>query len=285
VLATLVSVSEGRVVRVRSRNDVFQLLEALKRSRAKRRRERACFVESVAAIDAAIREGWEVLKLVRSAARRPSAWAAGLADRCPRSLIIELDDELMAELSDREETSELVAVVRLPEREPPLPRPSPYAALLLDRPSNPGNLGSALRSADAFGAAPVLIRGHAADPFDPHCIRSSLGAVFSVPLYAERSNSWLDVWLEELRRELPRLQVVGTSPTASLLLPQVDFRRPTVLVMGNERAGMSEWLRGKLDCSAAIPCGGRVDSLNLAAATSVALYELARQRGEVEGRA
>jgi 23S rRNA (uridine2479-2'-O)-methyltransferase len=266
-------------VRLVSRNDLYQRLEAVKRNRAKRKECGECLVESVAAIDAAARHGWEIRALLHAAGAGLSSWARDLLGRLETSTIVEVAPDLMAELSDREETSELVAVVAIRrETLESIPPRSPFAALLLDRPSSPGNLGSILRSCDAFGASGAAIRGHAADVYDPQAIRSSLGAVFSVPVAAECSNGELASWLESLRSSLPEFQIVSTSPAARVRLYDADLRRPTVVVLGNERSGVSEWLRAEADSTVSIPSVGTVDSLNLAAAATVVLYEIARQR-------
>lgn len=266
-------------VRLLSRNDLFQRIEAVKRNRHKRAEYGECFVESVAAVEAALREGWEIRALLRPEGARLSRWAHDLEARCASATILDVHPELLAELSDREDTSEVVAIVgtRRPSLESMAPR-APFCALVLDRPSSPGNLGSILRSCDAFGVNGVAIRGHAADLYDPQTIRASLGAVFSVPVVADRSNAEIGAWLGSLRQTLPGLQLVGTSPAATTSLFDADLSRPTVLALGNERSGMSAWLRQTADQTVSIPSHGSVDSLNLAAAATVVLYELTRQR-------
>jgi tRNA G18 (ribose-2'-O)-methylase SpoU len=265
---------------VLSRNDWFQRIDAVKRNRVKRKQYGECLVESVAAIDAAAREGWEIRAFIHADGASLSRWATGAIALAPRAMVLALAPHLMVELSDRDDTSELLALVSI--RRPSvavIPAVDSLAALLLDRPSSPGNLGSILRSADAFGATGVAIRGHAADLYDPQTIRSSLGAVFSVPVAPECSNEAIVAWTAALRAGLPGFQVIGTSAAADRDISAVDLKRPTLVVLGNERTGMSEWLRAQVDETARIPIGGSVDSLNLAAAATVLLYELARQRG------
>jgi 23S rRNA (uridine2479-2'-O)-methyltransferase len=272
-------------VKLLSRNDLYQRIEAIKRNRRKRAEYGECFVESVAAIEAAVCGGWEVHALLQPAGIRVSGWALDLPARCPSAAILHVQPELLAELSERDETSEIVAIVGT--RRPSLASiavRAPFCALVLDRPSSPGNLGSILRSCDAFGVNGVAIRGHAADLYDPQTIRASLGAVFSVPVAADRSNAEIGEWLVSLRRDLPGLQLVGTSPAADTSLFDADLSRPTVVALGNERSGMSEWLRQTADRTVSIPSRGSVDSLNLAAAATVVLYEITRQR-ELSARA
>ncbi len=272
------------VARILTRSDRYQLIEATKRSRAKRKQLGVCFVEGVTAIDAAHRHGWSIRTLIHAVDARLSTWARGIVDRRGGAEIVELAPRLMAELSDRDETSELLAVVDVPAGHlDRIPRETPFIAVVLDRPSSPGNLGSILRSCDALGADGVVIRGHAADLWDPLTIRSSQGAVFSVPAVTDCSNRDLELWITGLRAALPGLQVVGASPQAPVRPWEVDFRRPTVLVLGNERRGISVWLRAGADSAVGIDTGGTVDSLNLAAAAAVLLYEVRRQRGSAAG--
>jgi TrmH family RNA methyltransferase len=268
------------VPRILAKNDRYQLIEAVKRSRLKRRQLGVCFVEGVRALEAADRSGRPFQALIHALDARLSGWARDLVDRHPEAVVTELHPRLMSEISDREQTSEILALARIPpatlDRIPCTPS---LTAIVLDRPSSPGNLGSILRSANALGGTAVVVRGHAADLWDPLAIRSSQGAVFSVPAATDCSNRQVETWITGLRNGLPGLQVVAATPSAATPPEALDFRRPTVLVLGNERRGLSAWLREIADASIGIPTRGTVDSLNLAAAAAILLYEIARQRG------
>jgi TrmH family RNA methyltransferase len=136
---------------------------------------------------------------------------------------------------------------------------------------DPGNLGSILRTSDAVGAAGVILIGDATDPYDPGAVRAGMGAIFSQRL-VRASNEELHAW--KLRHGA---RVVGTSDAASLDYRDAAYSRPLVLFMGSEREGLGEEEMTVCDEIVHIPMEGRSDSLNLAVATGVMLFEIARQ--------
>ncbi|HRW11342.1 MAG TPA: TrmH family RNA methyltransferase, partial [Caldilineaceae bacterium] len=148
-------------------------------------------------------------------------------------------------------------------------------------PSNPGNLGSIIRSCDAFGVDHVVISGHAADPFDPVTVRATAGAFFNVPLARLSGNEALARWFANCRAQVPTLQIIGTSAQGELPLIACDFTGPTILCMGNETRGLSSWLKEQCDALAYMHMQGVASSLNLACATTAILFEIGRQRGKV----
>jgi TrmH family RNA methyltransferase len=189
---------------------------------------------------------------------------------------VELAPDLFAELSGKTTPGELIALLELPRDD--LGRIGAVDSPLLvvcDRPASPGNLGSIVRSAEAFGADAVLVTGHAADPYDPQAVRASLGALFAVPVLSHEAPRRL---VEELRERWPELRLVGTSARGSALLGDSDLRGAVGLVFGNEASGLSDAWQELCDAQVAIPIHGVVSSLNLAAAAAIVLAEAARQR-------
>lgn len=141
----------------------------------------------------------------------------------------------------------------------------------LDCVQDPGNLGSVLRTTDAVGASGVILLGHTTDPYDPTAIRASMGAIFSQRLVRTDFDT-LAAWKRAGGHPL-----IGTSDSAEALYDSVAYPLPAVLLMGSEQHGLSENEQGACDLVARIPMAGRSDSLNLAVATGVMLYELYRQ--------
>jgi RNA methyltransferase, TrmH family len=137
----------------------------------------------------------------------------------------------------------------------------------LDAARDPGNLGAILRTCDAAGCAGVVLIGHTADPFDPLAVRASMGTVFALPLARTDFAPFL-AW-----RARMGLQLVGTAPLDYRAAP---YRPPVVLLMGNERTGLSPARQDACDLVVRIPMAGRSDSLNLAVATGIMLYEVRR---------
>jgi RNA methyltransferase, TrmH family len=141
----------------------------------------------------------------------------------------------------------------------------------LDTVQYPANLGTILRTCDAVGAAGVILLGDTADPYDPAAVRASVGAIFALRL-ARASFAELFEW-----KRRNRVMVVGTSPTATLDYRSVAYKPPVVLLMGSEPRGLAREQQDMCDAVVTIPMVGRSDSLNLAVATSVVLYEIFHQ--------
>jgi TrmH family RNA methyltransferase len=265
-----------RIIRLEREDNAFQRAEVLRRNRTKRHRYGECFVEGVGPLNRLLDAGWRVMSLWRSAEREPSRWALEFIERSAVPVVYELSQRLMDSLSERDESTELVALAEIPERHlDGVDTAGPGPVLLLDRPGSPGNLGALIRSADAFGARSVLLSGHGVDPFDPVAIRASRGSIFSVPVVPVGGPSDLEAWLAT-RAQRPR--VVGTDSGGDAILADVDLRDPLLLILGNEAQGMSHAYRDICDVVAGIPMTGSADSLNVACAGSIVLYEAFRQR-------
>jgi len=259
------------------RNSTFQVLQALKTNRAKRGELREVFIEGTVGIKAAAQAGKRFTRFLYNDYRRLSLWAKELLADHPDAQAISLERELYEDLCDKEEPSELLATVEKETVEIARTRLTENPlVLVLDRPSNHGNLGAMIRSANAFGVELVVTLGHSVDPFDPAVIRASRGSVFFTPICQEPSASELLMWLERLRDEHPNIMVLGTDSKAERLLPEDhQAARPAVLLMGNESKGLSVRLKGTVDRMIGIPMRGQVDSLNVACAASIVLFELA----------
>lgn len=268
------------VTKIYSENAEFQQIETLRRNRIKRNRSGVFFVEGVRPINQALRNNWLIHAFVYTRENRLSDWAEGLLARSSAKIHYELPASLMEQLSQKEEPSELIAIVTMPADDlARIPVRDDFLAVVFDRPASPGNLGTVIRSCDALRVAGVIVTGHSVDLYDPETIRATTGSFFAVPAVRLPSHKELASWFDELRGRLPRLQVIGTSAKASIPISQHDFTAPTVLLIGNENHGLSENYRALCDVMVTIPMYGSATSLNVACATSILLYEVARQRG------
>jgi len=150
----------------------------------------------------------------------------------------------------------------------------------LDRVRDPGNLGTIIRTADAAGASGVILVGETTDPYSMETVRATMGSVFALPLVKASPADFL-AWKKG----------AGVSVVATHLAGAVDYRtidykkRPVVLLMGNEQSGLPEALAREADALARIPQAGRADSLNLAIATGIMLFEARRHLLTLEDRA
>jgi tRNA G18 (ribose-2'-O)-methylase SpoU len=272
----------GAVLEVSKRNSLFQEWLALKLNRQKRHRSGQFLVEGTTAIDSAVHNGWSIAALLYPAGRRLSAWAERHLASGVAECRVAIDAELLAELSERHEGTELLGVARI--REPDLASLSldePWLLVAVDRPKSPNNLGSVIRTAVAFDAAAVIVTGHAADPFDPASVRASVGTLFAVPVVRLPSQAPLLAWVEG-RRARQRLTLVGTGQAGTELLDRVDLSDNTLIVLGNETEGLSQAYRAACDRFVRLPTSARQSSLNVVAAAACVLYEVQRQRGAAQ---
>jgi TrmH family RNA methyltransferase len=136
----------------------------------------------------------------------------------------------------------------------------------------PGNLGTILRSADAAGADAAIVCDRCTDINNPNVVRASVGALFALPV-VETSSAEAMAWLKERQ-----VRIVAASPHAAGLYSDADLSGDVAFVVGTEQYGLSEpWMTGA-DLKVRIPMRGQADSLNVAAATTILLFEAVRQR-------
>jgi TrmH family RNA methyltransferase len=264
---------------VTTRNARFQLWEALLGNRTKRHQRGEFLVQGVRPITMAIRSGWDIRELLYDADANLSEWARETLARVPATRFA-VATTLMFELGGKEESApELLAVVGLPEDDlQRIPAGQNLLAVVFDRPSSPGNIGTLVRSADAFGAIGVIVTGHAADPYDPRSVRASTGSLFALPVVRAASHAAVLEWVSGIRASGIDVRLVGTDESGDLDIAAYDFVQPTVVVVGNETTGLSAAWREACDYIVRIPMAGTASSLNAATAASITLYEAARQR-------
>ena len=267
--------------RVIKRDATYQKFEVLKSNRNKRHRYGEFFVEGVRNINHLISEGWTVNSFLYSGEAKLSDWARDILKEVPTKVNYELTDELMAELSGKTDASELMAIVQMRPNDPAQIRPGKNPLLVLfDRPSNRGNLGTIIRSIDAFGLDGLVVTGHSVDLYDPETIVASMGSFFKVPSVRIEDNQSIREWIQGLKAKHPGFQVVGTSAHAECSLFDADLTAPTLLLIGNETDGLSRKLAEISDRMVKIPMSSSssASSLNVACAASILFYEAIRQR-------
>jgi TrmH family RNA methyltransferase len=145
--------------------------------------------------------------------------------------------------------------------------------VVLEHIEKPGNLGAVIRSADAAGAQAVIAADAACDIYNPNVLRSSVGAVFSLPVIKALSRELIP-WLKARR-----IKIVSTSVEAKLSYSAVDFRGAFAIILGSEEKGLTRLWKKEADFQVSIPMAGYADSLNVSAAAAILLFEAVRQRG------
>lgn len=143
--------------------------------------------------------------------------------------------------------------------------------LVLDNVEKPGNLGAVLRTADGAGIKAVITLGQSVDPYNPGVIRSSVGSVFSVPVFALSYQEFADF------KQRFAIEVLALSPEAKTCYWSHSFKKSSAFVFGNEAHGLSSQARSMVDNTLAMPMEGLADSLNLSVSVGIMAYEYLRQ--------
>jgi RNA methyltransferase, TrmH family len=187
--------------------------------------------------------------------------------------LFELSREAFAKVAYRERPDGLLAVAPQWRRAlGDLALPADPFVLVVEAIEKPGNLGTILRSADAAGCHAVIVCDPVTDIFNPNVVRASTGVLFAVPLVVAESAA-VCAWLRARR-----IRIVATTPAAPTIYTQADLRGPLAVVMGSEQYGLSEFWLQAADLPVRIPMAGQADSLNVAMATIITLFEAVRQR-------
>ncbi len=176
-------------------------------------------------------------------------------------------------VSYRDSPDGLLAVVPDPARRlDDLDLPDRALVLVVEGIEKPGNLGAMLRTAEAAGVDAVVAASPVTDWANPNVVRASKGTLFAVPV-AHAPADEVVAWLRARG-----LRIVVATPDASLLVTDVDLTGPAALVVGSEHDGVTEVVKAAADELVRLPMAGRVNSLNVATAAAVTVYEAVRQR-------
>lgn len=184
--------------------------------------------------------------------------------------ILEVSEAVLGKVASKDNPQSMLAVFPQAWHAPPQAHEvAPDAVwVALEEIRDPGNLGTIIRTADAVGAAGIILIGTSCDPYAREAVRASMGSIFAVPLVRIDRDAFLG-W----RQSWPG-EVVGTHLAATEDFRAVSYRDPTLLVMGSEGPGLSDALRTACDRLVKIPMAGKLDSLNLAVATALTLYQI-----------
>lgn len=186
----------------------------------------------------------------------------------------EVSPKVYRRVAYREGTEGVIAQMKVKTlRLDDLDLPENPLLMVLERVEKPGNLGAVLRSADAAAADAVIVCDPLTDLYNPNLIRSSIGAVFTVPTVACSSEECIDF----LKRK--GIQILTAQLQDSSLYYDTDMRRGTAIVMGTESTGLTNIWRNAADAHIRIPMKGQLDSLNVSVSAAILLFEAVRQRG------
>lgn len=266
--------------RVSTKNNIFQRFEVLKTNRNKRYRYHEFLVEGVRSLNEAVRNHWKIKSFLYDK-NNLSAWAKDMINNVDTDINYCLTPELMKELSGKDDTSELMAVIEMREDELDQVALSENPFIVLfDRPSNKGNLGTMIRSCDALGADMLIITGHAVDLYDTDVVVSAMGSFFKLPVIRISDNSALFDFIDKLKNTYIDFMTIGTTAHHKSPVYDLDLTAPLMLMMGNETTGLNRTLKESCDQLCTIPMSENsyASSFNVSCAASILMYEVTRQR-------
>jgi RNA methyltransferase, TrmH family len=256
-------------------NDRVKLIRSLDMRKA--RRETGLFVAEGASVLIAGRDaGWEPKMFVFLAGSATTGvhrelldWAQAAGAEC-----LEVSEAVLGKIAAKENPQTVLGVFAQRRHRAPVFESIPADGLwvALEEVRDPGNLGTIVRTADAVGAGGVMLIGNCVDAYARETVRATMGSIFNVPLVRmtlEECLPWLSRWAGD---------VAGTHLGAAEDFRARAYRTPTLLLMGGEGPGLSAELSAACTRLVKIPMAGRLDSLNLAVATGLMLYEIAKGR-------
>ena len=254
-------------------NPIIKDIKAL--SDKKTREQSGTFMaEGLKLVIDAIELGWTIRTLVYAKAAKGKPLVEQMAARTVASggLVLEVSEKVLSSITRRDNPQMVVGIFE--SRWRPLREIHPKQGetwIALDRVRDPGNLGTIIRTADAAGASGVILVGETTDPFSLETVRATMGSVFADPVARATADEFI-AW-----KNRAGVSVVATHLAGSVDYRTIDYKKkPVVILMGNEQSGLPEHLAKEADALARIPQQGRADSLNLAVASAVMLFEARR---------
>jgi len=269
------------VQKIFTKNAAYQKFEVLLTNRNKRYKYNEFLIEGVCNINEAVMNNWPINSFIYPHGKKLSGWAADLLCNIKTTVNYELAEPLMIELSGKEDTSELIAISDMKnnaDNEKEMSE-TPIVALF-DRPSNKGNLGTLIRSCDAFGVDKLIITGHSVDIYDPKVIGASMGSFFKVPFIRLSDNAQIDKYIDGLKKKYPLLKIIGTTSHEKTSIYDIDMNTPILFLIGNETDGLNQHYCEISDVTVTIPMSKQssASSFNVSCAATVMFYEAVRQR-------
>lgn len=254
-------------------NDTFKKWRKLQQSRKERTRKKQLLIEGEHLLTEARESGSTFHAVICDEGRKDAigTWESWLQKNGVP--VYSLRHALYRDLMETETPQGPAAVIDMPKPVSFKMDEERSLVLLLDRIQDPGNLGTILRTADAAGVSFVGLGKGTVDPFNPKVVRSAMGALFRIPFDVIELSNWIT------RFRTAGGQVIGTTMHAEQVHYEVTYPSQVAFLLGNEGQGIEPSLLGMTDRNVRIPLPGQAESLNVATASAVLLYEVVRQRG------
>jgi TrmH family RNA methyltransferase len=253
-----------------------RIVEARKLKQRKYRQDRSLFlIEGLQLLHMALDGGAMPYEVFYCQEQLAGPEAAALLERFRQTgaELFSVSPRVMQTLSERDEPQGIVASFHLPEVPlTSLKLSGRELVVILDRLQDPGNLGTLIRTADAVGAAAVILVEPCVDPFDPKTVRGSMGSLFDLPVISTKDVSGLFAWLRD-----GGLRPVGADPHLGKPWGEGLWKGGVALVLGNEARGLSDDVADQVRAWARLPIRGQAESLNVAVAGGVLMYTWLRE--------
>ncbi len=254
-------------------NPVVKEIKGLVAQRKNRSQSGLFVAEGLKLATDALDAGWGIhyLAIGPEARENPHAQQAAARAKARGATILEVSTAVLSNITRRDNPQMVVGVYEQKTLAVEEIRPeNTQVWIALDHVRDPGNLGTIIRTADAGGASGVILVGETTDPFAVEAVRATMGSLFHVPIAKISRDAF-----KALAKRWPGM-VVGTHLSGTDDYRAVSYKAPTLLLMGNEQAGLPDDMAEVCSQLVRIPQAGQADSLNLAVATAIMLFEIQR---------
>jgi len=262
-----------KLIKISAENAEYQIIQSLKQNRVKRNKLKEIFVEGIECIKKAIESKIEITRIIIKDIDKLSNWGKNIIEDNKNVRIIEMSEKLYHDLTDKINPSEMLITVKINQNTlNDINTENPFL-IVFDRPSDHGNLGSIIRTANAFNADGILIIGHGVDIYDSKVIRASLGSIFFTKIILIESMEVLSEFINKMKKK-NNMEIIGTDSTGNISVNNYKIKRPVMIIIGNEAKGISIKLKEICDNIIKIPMDGNINSLNVSCAASILMWEV-----------
>lgn len=256
-----------------SSNKVIKDIKLLHKKKDRWKKKRF-FIEGIRSIDQCIKSNGKIEYIVYSKDLLSKDGEDFLSDIKNKDYdFYEVPEKIFKSISDTDNPQGILAVIKFNEYLLNDIFKENNFLIILDKVQDPGNLGTIIRTADAFGANGVIVTSGCVDVYNPKTIRSTMGSIFQIPIvYIDDIIEAIDILKGK------NINIISSSLDTDKYSYDIDFKSDCALVIGNEARGISGEVIDVSDKLVKIPMNGRAESLNAAIASGVLMYEVLRQR-------
>jgi TrmH family RNA methyltransferase len=257
-------------------------IKFIKELRKKKTRDKTglFYVEGIRPVGMVFETGWEIKEILVAPGLLRSDFALGMIDKAGKSgiTVTETSNDAFLSISDKEGPQGISAVVHQNFSSLDTLEKNGGIWVGLESIQDPGNLGTIMRTADSSGVKGLILLDKCTDPFGMEAVRASMGAVFSIGIVLA-THEQFQFWQEK-----SHFEIIGTSDKAISNYRNIEYPINLILMMGSEQKGLSEPIVNLCANMVSIPMVGKSDSLNLAVATGIILYEILNQHSSRNGK-